>query len=42
MRWALMNQGSSNFPFLRDQTMQMDGDFEGFPFSSALFGLEIE
>ena len=41
MRCALMNEGSLNFPFLRDQTMQMDGNFEGFPFSSALCGFQI-
>ena len=37
----LMTQGSLNYPFGRNQTMQMYGHFEGFPLNSALFGLVI-
>ena len=34
-------QGSLNYPFGGNQTMQMYGHFEGFPLNSALFGLVI-
>ena len=30
---------SFNYPFRGNQTMQMYGSFEGFPLTSALFGL---
>ena len=34
-------QGSLNYPFGGNQIMQMYGNFEGFPWSSALFELVI-
>ena len=34
-------QGSLNYLFGGDQTMQIYGDFEGFSLNSALFGLVI-
>ena len=35
-------QGSLNYPFGEDQTLQMYGNFgEFFPYNSALFGLVI-
>ena len=34
-------QGSLNYPCLKDQTMQMYNNFEGFPLNSPLFGLVI-
>ena len=37
----LISQGSLNYPFWGNQTMQMHGNFEGFPLNSALFGLVI-
>ena len=36
-----MFQGSLNYLFGGDQTMQMYGKFEGFPINSALFGVVI-
>ena len=34
-------QGSLNYQFWGDETMQIYGKFEGFPFYNALFGLVI-
>ena len=39
--FTFLKQGSLNYPFGRNQTMQMYGNFEGFPLDSALFGLVI-
>ena len=38
---SINSQGSLNYPFWRYQTIQMYGKLEGFPLSSALFGLLI-
>ena len=35
------SQGSLNYPFWGDQTMQIYDKFEGFPLNSALFGLVL-
>ena len=36
-----INQGSLDYQFGGNQTMQIDGNSEGFPLKSALFGLVI-
>ena len=33
--------GSLNYPFWGNQTIQVYGNFEGFPLNSALFGLVL-
>ena len=36
-----LRQGSLNYLFWRDETMQIYGKFEEFPYKGALFGLVI-
>ena len=38
---AFLGEGSLNYPFGGNQTMQMYGNFEGFPLNSSLFGLVV-